>query len=339
MRIELQEFLTELSDRQMPDGRAAIVRSGYQPEREVQTGIGPVTVKIPKIRSRDGEPMSFHSALVPPYVRKSASLAAAIPWLYLKGVSSGEMGEALSALVGPQATGLSAASVSRLKRSWAAEYEQWRHAPLGKDRWVYVWADGIHSGLRGSEDKLYALVVIGVNERGEKHFLAIGNGVRESAQSWREVLIQLRARGMNPPELAIGDGALGFWAVVDELWSKTKCLRCLMHKQNNALNYLPKCTQPKAKEQVKQIWHADSKKNAEKEFETFVKMFEAKYPKATACIVKDRVEMLAFFDFPAEHWQSIRTTNPIESSFATIRHCTKGTKGCLSRATMLEMMF
>ena len=278
VNVELQELLAGLSERRMPDGRAAIVRSGYQPEREVQTSIGPVPVKIPKVRARDGKPVSFHSALVPPYVRKSASLASAIPWLYLKGVSSGEMGEALNALVGPLATGLSAASVSRLKREWASEYEQWRQAPLGKDQWIYVWADGIYSGLRGSEDKLCALVVIGVNERGEKHFLAIENGVRESSQSWREVLIQLQGRGMKPPKLAIGDGAMGFWAAVEELWPQSKCQRCLMHKQNNVLNYLPKRTQPKAKEQFKQIW------DAEKELDTFVAMFEAKNPKATLCV-------------------------------------------------------
>ena len=339
VQIELQEQLDALAHRQLPDGRAAVVRSGYQPERMVQTGIGPVSVKVPKVRARDGEPVSFHSALVPPYVRKSASLAAAIPWLYLKGVSSGEMSEALTALVGPEASGLSASTVSRLKREWGQEYQQWRQKPLGKDQWVYVWADGIYSGLRSSEDKLCALVLIGVNERGEKHFLAIEDGVRESKQSWREVLVHLQGRGMRAPELAIGDGALGFWVAVEELWPQTKCQRCLMHKQNNVLNYLPKRIQPKAREQFKQIWHAETKADAEKEFDTFVKMFEAKYPKATACIEKDREEMLAFYDFPAKHWASIRTTNPIESSFATIRHRTKRSKGCLSRDTMLEMMF
>jgi transposase-like protein len=339
VQAELQVLLDVTSERRMADGRAAVVRSGYQPEREVQTGIGPVTIKIPKVRARDGDPVSFHSALVPPYVRKSASLAAAIPWLYLKGVSGGEMEGALKALVGPSASGLSAASVSRLKRQWGDEYKQWRQTLLEKDQWVYVWADGIYSGLRNSEDKLCALVLIGVNERGEKHFLAIEDGVRESAQSWREVLIQLQGRGMKAPKLAIGDGAMGFWAAVEELWPQTKCQRCLMHKQNNVMNYLPKRAQPKAKEQFKQIWHAESKTDAEKELDTFVKMYEAKHPKATACIVKDREEMLAFFDFPAEHWQSIRTTNPIESSFATIRHRTKRSKGCLSRDTMLEMMF
>lgn len=251
VELELQELLAATAERRLPDGRAAVVRSGYQPERNVQTGIGHVTVQIPKVRARDGKPVSFHSALVPPYVRKSASLAAAIAWLYLKGVSSGEMEAALTALVGPDAVGLSAASVSRLKRQWAEEYALWCRSRLDRDRWVYVWVDGIYSGLRSEETKLCALVVIGVNDRGEKHFLAIEDGTRESEQSWVDVLSKLKGRGMNPPELAIGDGALGFWKAADNAWPTTRHQRCLMHKQQNVLNHLPKLTQPKAKEQFK----------------------------------------------------------------------------------------
>ncbi|MDQ7019937.1 MAG: IS256 family transposase, partial [Robiginitomaculum sp.] len=239
VEAELQELLSQYSDRRTEDGYAVVVRNGHLPERELQTGLGPVTVRIPKVRSRTGEPVTFRSALVPPYVRKTRSLEAALPWLYLKGVSSGEMGEALKVLIGPEAQGLSAGTVSRLKQVWGQEYQSWRDDPLDTDRWVYVWADGVYSGLRGERMKLCALVVIGVNERGEKHFLAIEDGVRESTQSWREVLLKLKARGMNGPELAIGDGAMGFWAALDEIWPATRQQRCWMHKTMNVLNCLP----------------------------------------------------------------------------------------------------
>ena len=212
---EAQELLAGYEDVRLADGRAAVVRNGFQPERELQTSLGPVTVKIPKVRSKTGDPVTFRSALVPPYVRKTKTLEAALPWLYLKGISTGEMGAALEVLVGPEAKGLSASTVSRLKRIWAQEYQAWCNRRLDKDRWVYVWADGVYSGLRAEQTKLCALVVIGVNERGEKHFLAIEDGVRESTQSWREVLLKLKSRGMNIPQLAIGDGAMGFWAALE----------------------------------------------------------------------------------------------------------------------------
>ena len=283
VEAELAELLSQHNDRRTETGHAGVVRNGYLPERELQTGVGPVTVQIPKVRAKTGEAVTFRSALVPPYIRKTKSLEAAVPWLYLKGVSSGEMGDALKALVGPQAQGLSASTVSRLKQTWADEYRRGCEERLDADRWVYVWADGIYSGLRAEQAKLCALVVIGVNQRGEKRFLAIEDGVRESTQSWREVLLKLKSRGMNVPKLAIGDGAMGFWAALEEIYPKTRQQRC--------------------------------------------------------CLEKNREELLAFFDFPAKHWQSIRTTNPIESTFATIRHRTKRSRGCLSRDGMLHMMF
>jgi transposase-like protein len=224
-----------------------VVRNGYLPERELQTGLGPVTVRIPKVRSRTGEPVTFRSALVPPYIRKTKSLEAALPWLYLKGVSSGEMDEALKVLVGQEAKGLSTSTVSRLKQIWGQGCRSWRDGPLDKDRWVYVWADGVYSGLRGGQMKLCALVVIGVNERGEKHFLTIEDGMRESTQSWRGVLLKLKARGMNGPELAIGDGAMGFWAALEEVYPGTRQQRCWMHKTMNVLNCLPKSARRKPK--------------------------------------------------------------------------------------------
>jgi putative transposase len=339
VEAELEDFLGQYCDQRTSDGKAAVVRNGHLPERSLQTGLGPVTVKVPKVRSRTGEPVTFRSALVPPYVRKTKTLEAALPWLYLKGISSGEMGAALKVLIGPEAEGLSASTVSRLKQAWAQEYKDWNAESLARDKWVYVWADGIYSGLRSEDAKLCALVIIGVNERGEKSFLAIEDGVRESTQSWREVMLKLKARGMNTPKLAIGDGALGFWSALDETFPGTRHQRCWVHKTANILNCLPKASQPKAKQALHQIWQAEIKEDAEKAFDLFIKTYEQKYPKATICLQKDREELMAFFDFPAEHWQSIRTSNPIESTFATIRHRTKRSKGCLSRDGMLHMMF
>jgi transposase-like protein len=339
VEAELQELLAEHSERRTVDGKAGVVRNGYLPERELQTGVGPVTVRIPKVRARTGDAVTFRSALVPPYVRKTKSLEAALPWLYLKGISTGEMSEALTVLVGREAKGLSASTVSRLKQIWAEEYASWRDARLDKDRWVYVWADGVYSGLRAEQTKLCSLVVIGVNARGEKRFLAIEDGVRESTQSWREVLLKLKSRGMNGPQLAIGDGAMGFWAALEEIYPDTRPQRCWMHKTMNVLNYLPKSSQAKAKQALHDIWQAETKVAAEKAFDLFIKTYEPKYPKATLCLHKDRAQLLAFYDFPARHWQSIRTTNPIESTFGTIRHRTKCSKGCLSRDGMLHMMF
>jgi putative transposase len=339
VEAELQELLVQHSERRTADGKAGVVRNGYLPERELQTGVGPVTVQIPKVRAKTGEPVTFRSALVPPYVRKTRSLEAALPWLYLKGISTGEMSEALAVLVGPEAKGLSASTVSRLKQVWAEEYRSWCEARLDKDRWVYVWTDGVYSGLRAEQTKLCSLVVVGVNERGEKHFLAIEDGVRESTQSWREVLLKLKSRGMNVPELAIGDGAMGFWAALEEVYPETREQRCWMHKTMNVLNCLPKSSQAKAKQALHAIWQAETKVAAEKAFDLFINTYEPKYPKATTCLQKDREELMAFYDFPAQHWQSIRTTNPIESTFGTIRHRTKRSKGCLSRDGMLHLMF
>ena len=339
VEAEFQGLLRAHAKRRTDDGKAGVVRNGYLPEREIQTGVGPVTVQIPKVRSKTGEPVTFHSALVPPYVRKTKSLEAALPWLYLKGISTGEMHEALKVLVGPEAAGLSASTVSRLKQVWAEEYRDWNTERLDKDRWVYVWADGVYSGLRAEHTKLCALVIIGVNERGEKHFLAIEDGIRESTQSWREVLLNLKSWGMNAPQLAIGDGAMGFWSALDEVYPDTRQQRCWMHKTMNVLNCLPKLSQPKAKQALHAIWQAETKADAQTAFDLFIDTYEAKYLKATTCLQKDREELMAFYDFPAQHWQSIRTSNPIESTFGTIRHRTKRSKGCLTRDGMLHMMF
>jgi len=339
MEAEIAELMAVYDDKTDQQGRLAVVRNGYQPERDILTGIGPVTAKVPKVRSRTGEPVVFHSALVPPYVRKAKSVEAAIPWLYLKGISTGQMRSALEVLVGPEARGLSPAVVSRLKQVWLDEYHAWRQEKLDQQRWVYIWADGIYSGLRAESQKLCLLVVIGVNDRGEKHFLAIEDGVRESTQSWREVLLDLKGRGLNAPALAVGDGALGFWSALDEIFPATRHQRCWKHKTANVLNYMPKNTQPKAKAHIHEIWMAETRDDAEKAFNLFVEMYQDKYPKAASCLAKDREALLAFYDFPAVHWQHIRTTNPIESTFSTIRHRSRQTKGCVTRQTMLSLAY
>ena len=338
-QAELAIFMEQYSNQLTDDGKASVVRNGFQPAREILTGIGSVPVKIPKVRSKEGKSVTFHSALVPPYIRKAKSIETSLPWLYLKGISTGEMSEALKVLVGNGAKGLSASTISRLEQEWGQEYQQWQHKPLDQDQWVYIWADGIYSGLRSEDTKLCALVIIGVNERGQKHFLAIEDGVRESTQSWREVLLKLKHRGMTAPQLAIGDGALGFWKALEEVYSTTRHQRCWVHKTANILNKLSKLSQPKAKQALHEIWQAETKEDAEKSFDLFIKTYETKFPKATLCLQKDREELLAFYDYPAQHWQSIRSSNPIESTFGTIRHRTKRAKGCLSRDGMLHMMF
>ena len=339
LKAEVAELLAIYADQRDEQGHARVVLSGHHPKRDIQTGIGPVTVQVPKVRSRQGEPVTFHSAVVPPYVRKTASLEAAIPWLYLKGISTGEMQPALEVLVGPEAKGLSASTVARLKQIWREEYDMWRQRRLDADQWVYIWVDGIYSGLRAEQQRLCALVVIGMNVHGEKHLLAMEDGIRESTQSWREVLLALKARGLTAPALAIGDGALGFWAALEEIFSGTRHQRCWCHKTQNVLNALPKSVQPKAKQALHEIWQAETKVDAERAFDGFLSTYDLKYPKATACLQKDRGELLMFYTLPAAHWPSLRTTNPIESTFGTIRHRTTRTKGCLTRDSMLHMMF
>lgn len=340
VEAEWAELLAQYAGVTDAQGRAAVVRNGHLPEREIVTGIGPVKVKMPKVRSRTDEVVVFRSALVPPYVRRTKALDAALPWLYLKGIAPGQMSEALEVLVGPEAKGLSAAVVSRLKAQWRQEYETWRKRRLDQDRWVSVWVDGIYSGLRAEQSRLCTLGVIGVNDRGEKHFLAIEDGVRESTQSWREVLLDLKSRGLQrPPELAVGDGALGFWAALEEVFPKTRHQRCWVPKTMNVLNYLPKSVQLKAKGALHEIGMAPTREQAEKAFTRFIHTYEAKYPKAVACLAKDRAALLAFYDFPAEHWVHLRTSNPIESTFGTIRHRTDRANGCVTRGTMLAMIY
>jgi transposase-like protein len=337
---ELQFFLNQYENVTDLRGRKTIVRNGYLPERELLTGLGPIEVRVPKVRDRSGGGIKFNSAIVPPYVRKAKRIEAALPWLYLRGISTGNMQEALSVLLGDEAKGLSPAVVSRLKAQWTEDYLAWNRRDLSDERVVYVWADGIYSTLRGEDDRLCLLVMVGVNELGEKRLLALSDGYRESKVSWLDLIQDLESRGLKkPPKLAIGDGALGFWAALDEAWPQTRCQRCWVHKTANVLNELPKSIHGKAKAGLHEIWMAETKVQAEKAFDQFVKIYSAKYPKAVGVLVKDRAALLSFYDFPAEHWVHIRTTNPIESSFATIRHRTTRTKNCVSRNTLLGLVF
>lgn len=323
-------------------GRRQVVRNGHLPERTIQTGIGPVEVEQPRVR--DCRPADqrevFTSAILPPYLRKTKSLEGLIPWLYLKGVSTGDFAEALQAILGPDAPGLSATTITRLKAAWEDEHRAWSKRSLVGKRYVYVWADGVHFNIRLEGGRQCILVLMGATAEGKKELIAIADGYRESEQSWKELLLDVKARGLEvEPHLAIGDGALGFWKAIRQVWDATREQRCWVHKTSNVLDKLPKGVQPKAKAALHDIYGAETKAEAGKAFDLFVKTYQAKYPKATECLAKDRDVLLAFYDFPAEHWVHIRTTNPIESVFSTVRLRHDKTKGNGSRAACLTMVF
>jgi putative transposase len=343
IEAEVAETLAAHAHLVTDEGRRRLVRHGHMPERTIQTGIGPVAVRQPRVRDRggaDGERIRFSSTLLPPYARRTKSLDALLPILYLRGISSGDMQEALSALLGKDAPNLSPAVLARLKAGWQEEFERWKRRDLSARRYVYIWADGVYLQARMEPDKQCILVLIGATPEGKKELIGFAVGYRESAQSWRELLADLKARGLSiPPQLAIGDGALGFWKALEEEFGATRQQRCWVHKTMNVLNKLPKSVQPKAKADLKEIWQAESRKDAEKAFDRFIAKYEAKYDKAAACLAKDREALLAFYDFPAEHWKHIRTGNPIESTFATVRHRTTRAKGCLSHDTGMIMVF
>jgi len=337
VQAELREFLEQHAAERDGQGRRAVVRNGYQPERQVLTGVGPVTVQLPKTRDRAGAGRCFRSEVLPPYLKKTKRLDAVIPWLYLKGVSTNDFDEALKALFGEGVKGLSASTISRLKGAWEAEYAAWRQRDWHGHEFVYLWADGIYTNVR-AEERRCVLVLIGCDVHGRKHFLAIEDGFRESAESWKALLLSLKDRGLNAAKLAVGDGALGFWAALNEVYPTTRHQRCWVHKTVNVLDKLPKRLHGDAKSALHEIWQADSRAAAEKAFDRFVAIYADKYPRAVDCLVKDRDELLAFYDFPAAHWQHIRTTNPIESTFATIRLRTKKTRNCVSAKSGLSLM-
>jgi putative transposase len=345
VEAEVAEFLAKHSDLKTASGLSRMVRHGHLPEREVMTGIGPVGVRQPRVRDRgvaaeNAARIRFTPTILPPYARRSRSLEVLIPILYLKGLSTGDFEGALAALLGKDAPGLSASTIARLKEVWLDEHEHWRKRDLSARRYVYVWADGIYLQARLEDAKQCILVLIGATPEGKKELLGFTDGARESAQDWRELLLDLKNQGLAiAPELAVADGALGFWKALGEIWPTTREQRCWVHKTANVLNKLPKSQQSKAKRSLQEIWMAETSKEAEAAFDAFTAAYELKYEKATECLTKDRETLLAFHDFPAEHWKHLRTSNPIESTFATVRHRTIRSKGCLSNKTALAMVF
>lgn len=344
IEAEVEAFLAAHAALVDEQGRRRLVRNGHAPERRLQSGLGPLEVRRPKLRDRGvagEEPIRFTSAILPAYLRRTKNLEELLPWLYLKGVSTGQFAEALTALLGPEAPGLSAATVRRLTEAWQEEHVRWQRRDLSARRYVYIWADGVYFTPRLEHERQCLLVMIGADASGRKELLAVEDGFRESAQSWRELLLRLRdENGLAlDPELATGDGALGFWQALHEVWPKTRQQRCWVHKTANVLNALPKSLHGKAKQDLHAIYEAENRKEAEQALDRFVAKYGAKYDKAAAALVKDRKSLLAFYDFPAEHWKHVRTSNPIESTFATVRLRTAKTKGCLSRQTALAMVF
>jgi transposase-like protein len=339
---EADRWIEERKQHLDDHGHRQVVRNGYLPERTIQTGVGPIDVKQPRVRDRraEGEREKFSSAILPPYLRKTRSIEELLPWLYLKGVSTGDFSEALAALLGPDSPGLSATTITRLVSAWQEEHREWSKRSLEGKEYVYVWADGIYTNVRLEEDRVCMLVLMGATKEGKKELIAVASGYRESEQSWTELLLDLKARGLViDPKLAIGDGALGFWKAVRKIYPTTRQQRCWVHKTANVLDKLPKRQQPTAKAKVHDIWMAATREEAIKAFDLFLATYGAKYPQACECLAKDRELLLAFYDFPAEHWGHLRTTNPIESTFATVRLRTKRTKGHGSGKAALAMVW
>lgn len=344
VQAEVAEFLAAHADVLDDEGRQRLVRHGSLPVREVMTGIGKVAVQVPRVRDRgadkDGSRIRFRSSLIPPYLRKSKSVEELLPWLYLKGISTGDFSEALGALLGPDAEGLSSSTITRLKAAWWDDFVQWRKRDLTTKRYVYFWADGIYFTPRLDDDRQCMLVIIGADEYGDKDVLGIMDGFRENADSWSELLRSLHKRGLTiAPDLAAGDGALGFWAALRDVYPTTREQRCWVHKTANVLGAMPKALHEKAKAGLQDIWMAETKADAVVAFDIFVETYGVKYERAVKKLTKDKDVLFTFYDFPAEHWKHIRTTNPIESCFATVRNRTRKTKGCLSRKTALAMVF
>ena len=336
---EVDNYIKTLQHLRDEKGHRLVVRNGHQAERDIQTGAGPLKVKKPRVHDRR-EGQRFTSEILPPYMRRSPSIDALIPALYLKGVSTGDFSDALQAILGEGATGLSATNIVRLKEGWMDEYKAWSDRDLRGKRYVYFWADGIYFNVRLTSDRPCMLVIIGTTPKGKKELVGLLDGERESKLSWKDLLLDLKQRGLKEgPELAIGDGALGFWAALPEVFAKTREQRCWVHKTVNVLDKMPKKVQPRAKEKIHDMYRAETKKEALEAYDAFMTLYGAKYPNACMCLHKDKAVLFTFYDFPAEHWKHLRTTNPIESTFATVRHRTRQTKGCGSREATLMMVY
>ena len=341
IEAEVSEWIESHAHLRDGRGHRQVVRNGHLPEREITTGIGQVKLRQPRVHDRRAgdEREPFSSKILPPYLRKTRSIEELLPWLYLKEISTGGFNEALQALVGPECPGLSASTVTRLLEGWQAEYQEWSKRSLADKHYVYLWVDGIHFNIRLEEDRQCILVLMGATADGKKELIAIADGYRESEQSWMELLLEVKSRGLAiDPKLATGDGALGFWKALPKVFSTTRTQRCWVHKTGNVLDKFPKRLRPRAKEALHDIWMADTREAANQAFDLFLETYGAKYPKASECLAKDREELLAFYDFPAEHWKHLRTTNPIESVFATVRLRHRRTKGNGSRTRCLAMV-
>jgi transposase-like protein len=342
VEAEVADYLAVRSHITDARGHRQVVRNGHLPTREILTGVGKIEVTQPRVHDRrePGEREKFTSKFLPPYLRKAKNMEELIPWLYLKGISTSDMSEALQALVGPAAAGLSASTVSRLKESWEQEFATWNRRSLEGKKYVYVWADGVYFNLRLGEDRVCVLVLMGATDDGTKELIGVSDGYRESEQSWSALLLDVKKRGLTiDPKVATGDGSLGFWAALRKVFPKTSEQRCWVHKSANVLDKLPKRLQAQAKDKLHQIWMAPTKKAAHQAFDLFVSTYQAKYPGSAECLKKDREVLLTFYDFPAEHWMHIRTTNPIESTFATVRLRHDKTRNNGSRAACLTMVF
>jgi len=336
---EVQEFIQIFQEKKDATGLKAVVRNGYLPERDVQTGMGLIRIKQPRVRDKRKE-IGFTSAILPRYMRRTPSIEAVIPALYLKGISTSSFSEALESILGENVKGLSSTNIVRIKRVWEEEYKKWGQRDLSEKRYVYIWVDGIYFNVRLDNDRPCLLVIIGALEDGSKEVVCIYDGYRESKESWKEVLLDLKRRGLRiEPNLAIGDGALGFWSAIEEVFPGTRQQRCWVHKTANILDKMSKSVQSHAKMLIHEMYMAPTKEKGIKAFNTFIKSYERKYPKACECLKKDKDRLFTFYDYPAEHWQHIRTTNPIESTFATVRHRTRQTKGCGYRIATLSMVF
>lgn len=339
LEAEVAEYIGRHAQLRDEQNRRLVVRNGRSRARALQTSLGTIVVQAPRVADhRDGH--RFTSAILPPYLRRTPSLENLIPILYLKGISTSAMPAALAPLLGAGAAGLSPASIVRLTQAWQHDYEQWNRRDLSEENIVYLWADGIYCNVRLSDDRPCLLVVVGARADGTKVLLGLVDGERETELSWLDLLRDLKGRGLKqPPKLAVADGALGFWPALEKVWPRCAHQRCWVHKTANVLDKLPKKLQPAAKSRLHEIWQAATRKDAVAAFDEFLALYEAKYPKACDCLRKDRDRLLTFYRFPAEHWRHLRTTNPIESSFATVRHRHRQTKGNGSRQATLAMMF
>jgi putative transposase len=336
---EVLEYVQRLQDMRDEHNKRLVTRNGYLPARDIQTGIGPINVRQPRVKDKRPEE-SFSSTVLPKYKRKTEGLERLIPELYLRGVSTNDFPSALAALLGKNAPGLSPTSIMRMKDIWEQEYNDWLKRDLTGTRYVYIWADGIYFNIRLDEDRPCILVMIGATEDGRKELIGIHDGVRESTLSWKEFMQNLKSRGLKvPPSLAVGDGALGFWNALEEEFSQCRQQRCWVHKTANVLDKMPKSVQPNAKKMIHEMYLSPTKETALKAYDEFLHLYGAKYSSACKCLEKDKDQLFTFYEFPADHWAHIRTTNPIESAFATVRHRTRQTKGCGSRIATLTMVY